>query len=153
MFSKIIGSTVVATALSLCASFASAGTVVLQAETTASGDVVFENIHGGYTGTGYVNTPNQSGAWLMFSKYYGQEPPPVANITVRYANGTSTNRPATFYVNETKFTLSFPPTGGWNVWKDVSVSTQLIWTTNEFLLTATTNGGLANIDKLTIVTP
>lgn len=150
---KAIKSTLIATSLLLCAGAASAATFVVEAETGAGGDAVFENIHGGYTGTGYINTTNAQGVSLLLFKYINIEPAPTGTVKVRYANGGTTNRPATFYVNEQFFTLQFPPTGGWNVWREATVTSPLIWSSNEFLLTATTSGGLANIDKITIVTP
>lgn len=149
---KIFKQAIIAGALTLCAGYASAATYVLQAE-NASGNVDFENIHGGYTGTGYVNTPNQQGVNILFFKFSNSETAIPATVKVRYANGGTTARPATFFVNNESFTLQCPPTGGWNVWTEVSVSSSLIWTSNEFLLEATTSQGLANIDKITIVTP
>ena len=150
---KALKLSLVATSLAFYASAASAATFVVEAETQAGGDAVFENIHGGYTGTGYINTTNATGVSLLLFKYIDIEPAPVGTVKVRYANGASSARPATFYVNEEYFTLQFPPTGGWNVWAEATVSSPLIWSSNEFLLTATSSAGLANIDKITIVTP
>jgi hypothetical protein len=152
MDTKIFKKAIAACALTLCAGYASAATYVLQAE-NASGDVVFENIHGGYTGTGYVNTPNMNGVNLLFFKHSTSETALPATVKIRYANGASTARPANIYVNNDSFTNQFAPTGGWNVWKEVTVSSWLLWTSNEFLVEATTSQGLANIDKITVVTP
>lgn len=152
MIKKLIHLAVTSCVLALFSQVAAAAQTVLQAE-NANGNVVFENIHGGYTGTGYVNTPNQQGVNLLFLMYSSVEPAVPGTIKIRYANGGNVNRPATFYVNTDMFTLQFPPTGGWNVWKDVSVSSPIIWSGNEFLLEATSNQGLANIDKITVVTP
>ncbi len=81
------------------------------------------------------------------------DPAVPGTIKVRYANGGTTNRTATFYVNNNTFTLQFPPTGAWTVWKEVSVNSSIIWSGNEFLLEAMTSEGLPNIDKITVITP
>lgn len=151
---KVIRSTLVVASLALCASAASAVTVVNQVEIVADGNVaLFENIHGGYTGSGYINTINEYDAGFMFHMYVDVEPNPTGTIKIRYANGTGSARPATLEVNSYSYTLQFPPTGGWNVWQEATVYSPLIWASNELVLWADTSAGLANIDKVTIVTP
>ncbi len=136
------------------ASTASAVTVVNEVEGVANGTVaLFENIHGGYTGSGYINTINEYGAGFLFHMYVDVEPNPAGTIRIRYANGTGSARPATLGVNSYSYTLQFPPTGGWNVWREATIYSPLIWASNELELTADTAAGLANIDKVTIVTP
>lgn len=150
---KTLKSSLIAASLVFCANAASAATFVVEAEEWTDSDALFENIHGGYTGTGYVNTLNEYGADILLFKYIDIEPAPVATIKVRYANGSSANRPADFITLQSTHSLNFPPTGGWNVWREVTFSAPLVWSSNEFWLTATSNSGLANIDKITIVTP
>lgn len=154
MFLKTIKSTLVAAALALTAGPALAATVTLQAESVGSGSAaVFENIHGGYTGTGYVNSPNTTGTELWFFRDSNIEPAVTATFKVRYANGATTSRPANFTVNNEVYWLQFPPTGGWNVWAEVTVAATLLWDMNEIVLTSLSANGLANIDRLTITTP
>lgn len=143
----------VAASLAVAAGTASAVTVVNEVEIYADGSVaLFENIHGGYTGSGYINTINEYGAGFMFHMYVDVEQNPAGTIKIRYANGGNSSRTATLGVNSYFYTVQFPPTGGWNVWREVSVFSPLIWASNEFTLHANTNDGLANIDKVTIVT-
>ncbi len=155
MFLKTFKSTIIAAALAICAGPALAATTsTLQAETVGSGSAaVFENIHGGYTGTGYVNSPNALDTELWFFKDSNIEPAVTATFKIRYANGGTTARPANFTVNNETYWLQFPPTGGWNVWAEVTVAATLIWDMNEMVLESLSTAGLANIDRLTITTP
>ena len=101
--------------------------------------------HPGFTGTGFVDTTNAVGSALEFTVAGPTEP-----LVFRYANGTTADRPATLTVNGTAAgTLSFPPTGDWANWATRSVSPALAAGTNTVRLTATTAGGLANLDSLT----
>lgn len=151
---KVLKSTVAMASLAFLATSASAFTVVNEVEGVADGSVaLFENIHGGYTGSGYINTINEYGAGFMFHMYVDVEPNPTGTIKIRYANGTNSGRTASLGVNSYWYTVQFPPTGGWNVWREATVYSPLIWASNELVLSAETSAGLANIDKVTIVTP
>jgi hypothetical protein len=103
--------------------------------------------HPGFTGTGFVDTVNAVGSAVEFSvSGAGSQP-----LVFRYANGTTADRPATLTVNGVnRGTLSFPATGDWAAWQNRTTTADLVAGTNTVRLTATTAGGLANLDSLTV---
>lgn len=104
--------------------------------------------HPGFTGTGFVDTTNAVGSAVEFTVTGPTEP-----LVFRYANGTTADRPATLTVNgATAGTLAFPPTGDWANWDTRATTAALAAGTNTVRLTATTAGGLANLDSLTVGT-
>jgi lysophospholipase L1-like esterase len=127
------------------------GAVVVQSETgTWDTGGVLETTNAGWTGTGYVNSGNAIGA-------YSEVTVNVATagshtITFRYANGTTTNRPADLSINGTvvQTAVAFNGTGAWTVWSDVTVTKTLNAGNNTIRLTATTANGCANLDKVTV---
>jgi hypothetical protein len=111
---------------------------------------VAETTNAGYTGASYVNTGNAVGA-------YSEVTVTVAtagsySIDIRYANGTTVDRPADLSINGTvvQAAVSFPGTGAWTTWSDVVVTKTLNAGNNTIRLTATTANGDANLDKVTI---
>jgi alpha-galactosidase-like CBM13-containing protein len=107
--------------------------------------------HPGFTGTGFVDTTNAVGAAVEFAvtaPAASSEP-----LAFRYANGTTTDRPATLTVNGANGgTVSFPPTGDWANWQTRTPTAALAAGSNTIRLTATTAGGLPNLDSLTVGT-
>ena len=104
----------------------------------------------GYTGTGFANTNNALNAgvrWRVNATAAG-------NYTLqwRFANGTTGNRPGSLRVNGTTLsTVALPATGAWTTWTNsASVTVALRAGANDIALVATTSGGLANIDSLTV---
>lgn len=125
--------------------------VVYQFEngTTSAGGVV-ETINAGWTGSGYINTANAIGA---FAEMIVNVPAAgTYNLTLRFANGTTIDRPADLSINgvSVQTGVSFPATGAWTTWTDLTVSKNLNAGNNTIRLTATTANGCANLDKLTI---
>ncbi|NUR73595.1 MAG: carbohydrate-binding protein [Hamadaea sp.] len=123
---------------------------VLEAEnaTFVVGCVVESNWPG-YTGTGFANCDNVTGSGVEWTVTAQQAGP--TNLTVRYANGNTTNRPAALAVNGTIVgTPVFGPTGAWSAWQSVTVQATLNAGTNVVRLTATTASGPANLDSLTV---
>jgi unsaturated rhamnogalacturonyl hydrolase len=110
---------------------------------------VVENNWPGFTGTGFANCDNVVGSgleWTVTPAAAG-----TTNLTIRYANGTTTNRPATLSVNGTTVaTPAFGPTGAWTAWQTVTVAADLTGGANTVRLVATTSNGPANIDSLTV---
>jgi pectate lyase len=112
------------------------------------GDVETEE-HSGYTGYGYANTDNDSGNGINWS----------INITTagsytfkwRYANASS-DRPARLLINSSEevSNISFPGTGAWESWSEVSVGVTLATGIKDIRLEATGGDGLANIDYLMV---
>ncbi len=126
------------------------GNTLVEAETgTLSAGGTFDSNHTGFTGTGFANTANAVGAYLDI-------PVTVASagtktLTFRYSDGTTAARPATISVNGTSHgTLNFPVTADWDTWATASISVPLTAGTNTIRVTATTAGGDANIDSVTV---
>jgi endoglucanase len=73
-------------------------------------------------------------------------------VTVRYANGTTTNRPMSLLVNGVQLPaqVDFPGTGAWTTWAVKSVHIPLAAEVNTIRLTATTVNGGPNLDKITV---
>ncbi|WP_245571532.1 carbohydrate-binding protein [Catelliglobosispora koreensis] len=112
-----------------------------QAESATISQGVVESNHAGFTGTGFVNLDNVVGSYVDFA-ITG----PCSQVTIRYANGTTTNRPMT--VNGT--TVNFPGTGAWTTWNTVSVPLSLGAGAQSVRLTSTTVNGGPNLDRITI---
>lgn len=124
-----------------------------QAENQRWNNAVIETINSGYTGTGYVNTANAANVWIEFDvfSYEGGG----YDMNMYYANGTTTNRPASIYVNgQFHTTKSFEPTGSWRTWDFTDVMVNPITLNagkNTIRFVATTSGGIANFDKIELM--
>ncbi|WP_290863326.1 CBM35 domain-containing protein [Hamadaea sp.] len=107
----------------------------------------------GYSGTGFVNTPNSAGSYVEFTVTAAQAG--QARLTFDYGNGSTADRPSTLTVNGGGSTsLAFPATGAWSLWKTQVATVSLAAGTNTIRLTATGSGGVANLDYLDVtVTP
>jgi len=108
--------------------------------------------HAGFTGTGFVNYANVAGSyveWTVPAASAGTVP-----ITIRYANGTTANRPMDITVNGTLVgnDMPFGPTGAWATWQTATVNATLQAGDNTVRATATTAGGGPNVDRLTVST-
>jgi glucose/arabinose dehydrogenase len=112
-----------------------------------SGSTVDDNF-AGYSGTGFVNTPNSAGSYVEFTVNAVRAG--NAKLALRYANGTTADRPADIAVNGTvvKSGYSFPSTSTWSAWTTTTVSVPVDAGSNKIRLTATGSGGLANTDYL-----
>jgi rhamnogalacturonan endolyase len=106
--------------------------------------------HSGFSGTGFCDTPNATGAAVQF--VVNAAGAGTATLGVRYANGTAGGRPAAVSVNGAvvQAGFAFDPTGAWNAWATRTLTAQLNPGTNTIRLAATTTGGLANIDYLEV---
>ncbi|MCT9929020.1 PQQ-dependent sugar dehydrogenase [Planotetraspora sp. A-T 1434] len=122
---------------------------VYQAEdATLSQAGVFTN-HLGYTGTGFVDYVNTTGSYVEFNVNAAAAGP--ASLTLRYANGTTIDRPLAFTVNGTAATTrSYPATANWDTWVDDTFTLNLNAGANAIRATATTANGGPNLDKLTV---
>jgi hypothetical protein len=110
-------------------------------------DGTIDSNHTGFSGTGFCNTTNAIGAAAQITVPADTAGP--ATLTIRYANGTTTNRPATVAVNGTSVaTLDFPPTGSWDTWATATTTATLNAGTNTIRLTATTANGDPNLDYI-----
>ncbi|MGW1976294.1 carbohydrate-binding protein [Streptomyces sp. NPDC001889] len=127
----------------------SGGTVRHEAEngTWTAGSTVDSN-HGGFSGTGFVNTPNATGAYVEWSVESATARD--ASVTLRYANGTADGRPMDLSVNGSVVVANRPfnGTGAWTTWADATLTVPLEAGTNTVRVTATTAGGAPNLDFL-----
>ncbi|MGW0198545.1 cellulase family glycosylhydrolase [Nonomuraea sp. NPDC003201] len=137
-------------AASLQAAPAQAATTYEAENATVSQGVVESN-HAGYSGTGFVNYDNTTGSYVEFAVDAATAGP--ATLTLRYANGTTVNRPMAIAVNGTATTRDFPGTGAWTTWQEATVTTTLNAGTNTVRATATTANGGPNLDRLVLGTP
>ena len=82
-----------------------------QAENATITSGVAESNHAGFTGTGFVNYDNATGSAVEFS--VNAAAAGSANVVLRFANGTTVNRPMDVTVNGTKVAsaLAFGGTG------------------------------------------
>ncbi|MDH2328263.1 CBM35 domain-containing protein [Cereibacter sp. SYSU M97828] len=101
----------------------------------------------GYEGSGYLDLGNDIGDRASFSVTV----PDAGSyeMTVRYANGGAADRPMAISVGGVVQTLSFPPTGGWANWAEVTVKLPLAAGTNAISL-ANTVTNAPNLDNVTI---
>ncbi|WP_329135061.1 carbohydrate-binding protein [Streptomyces sp. NBC_00670] len=103
----------------------------------------------GYSGSGFCNGTNTSGAALQFT--VNASAAGTATLGVRYANGTTTARPADISVNGTAAgSASFGGTGAWDTWATKTLTVPVKAGSNTVRLSPTTSGGLPNVDYLDV---
>ncbi|WP_285743616.1 carbohydrate-binding protein [Lentzea sp. NBRC 105346] len=123
---------------------------VYQAENATISQGVVESNHTGYTGTGFVNYDNVIGSYVQFTVNAAATGP--ATVTLRYANGTTTNRPMDITVNGTLAAdeLGFAGTSTWDNWQTATLTVNLTAGANTIRATATTVNGGPNLDQISI---
>ncbi|KOX16898.1 chemotaxis protein [Saccharothrix sp. NRRL B-16348] len=122
-----------------------------QAESATISHGLVESNHAGFTGSGFVNYDNESGAYVEFTVTAATAGP--ATLSFRYANGTTANRPVTVTVNGSAgASVAFPGTGAWSTWGTGSATASLAAGANRVRVTATTANGGPNLDRLTVDT-
>jgi len=78
-------------------------------------DGTIDSNQAGFSGTGFCNTTNAVGAFASVTVNAAAAGP--AELRFGFANGTTSDRPATLAVNGVAAgTVNFPPTGGWTNW-------------------------------------
>lgn len=105
--------------------------------------------HPGYTGTGFSNTNNETGAGIDYRVQIGISK--TYYLEIRYANGSDNSRPVSIIVDE--IAVGFVPcvpTGEWSNWNIVSFSVYLESGEHDIRLEALEEKGLSNIDYLAI---
>jgi hypothetical protein len=143
----LAGATVV-----LSPSAAQAATTRYEAETapaTCAGTI--DTNWSGYSGTGFCNGTNATGAGVQFT--VDAPASGTATVAVRFANGTTTTRPTDVVVNgSTVQSVTFAGTGAWSTWSTATVTLSVNAGSNTIRLNPTTSAGLANIDYLEVTT-
>nr|WBO79614.1 carbohydrate-binding protein [Streptomyces sp. SBE_14.2] len=105
----------------------------------------------GYSGSGFCNGTNATGAYAQFTVNAASAG--TATVHIRFANGTTTARPASLVVNGTTVqTPSFEATGAWSTWVTKSLTVNLNAGSNTIRLNPTTSGGLPNLDYIDVET-
>ncbi|MFI6318015.1 carbohydrate-binding protein [Nonomuraea sp. NPDC050556] len=120
-----------------------------EAEDAAITQGAVESNHLGYSGAGFVNFDNVVGSGLTWT--FTAPSAGTAALTLRYANGTTTNRPMSVSVNgSAPVTRDFNGTANWDTWADSTLTVPLNAGTNTVTLTATTASGGPNLDYLDV---
>ncbi|PAK27806.1 silent information regulator protein Sir2 [Streptomyces sp. alain-838] len=105
----------------------------------------------GYSGTGFCNGTNATGAHAQFT--VNAPAAGTATLRIRYANGTGTARPANILVNgSTAASAPFDGTGAWSTWATRTLTVTLRAGANTVRLTPTTSAGLPNVDYVEVET-
>lgn len=113
-------------------------------------DGTIDSNHPGYTGSGFSNTTNALSMgmeWEINVPEHGSY-----SMSLRYANGSSTNRTAELLVDGTAVVsnVAFQNTGSWSSWHTASTTVTLYTGSHRIRLQATTSEGLPNIDSLEV---
>ena len=125
---------------------AGTGATRYEAETaTISQGAVAAN-HAGYSGSGFVDYTNVAGSYLQWTVNAPSAGP--AGLSIRYANGTSANRPMDIAVNGTVVAAgrAFNPTADWDTWQTTTLTVPLVAGDNTVRATATGADGGPNVD-------
>lgn len=101
----------------------------------------------GYSGSGFCNGDNVVGAYAQFTVTAPASG--TAKLTIRFANGTTTARPAQVTVNGSAATsVSFEGTGAWGTWATKTLTVPVSSGSNTIRISPTASAGLPNIDYL-----
>ena len=129
---------------------AGSSSITIQEDTAGFCDVdgAIESEYSGWTGTGYANTTNASGNGIDYS--INILTAGTYTFTWRYASTSS--RPASLIIDgSTISSISFPSSGAFATWTTETVSGVTLTTgVKTIRLQATSSGGLANIDYMTV---
>jgi len=137
--------------VSLTALFASPDSVNYYEECDAAiGHGACESTNAGYYGGGYINFNDDSGAYAEWTNVTAVKDGAYF-CTLRYANGTAGVLPGDIYVNGEKVdVLDGSATTGWSDWTVETYIFNLKSGDNVVKIIAVTDGGLPNIDRLTV---
>jgi alpha-galactosidase len=122
-----------------------------EAEAALISQGVVESNHLNFSGTGFVNGDNVAGSYVEFS--VNAPATGTASLSIGYANGTTTNRPADISVNGSVVAAgsAFDGTGNWDTWAVKTLTAPLNAGTNTIRVTAATANGNPNLDYLDAV--
>jgi hypothetical protein len=131
---------------------ASAAPTRYEAENATLSQAMVATNHTGFSGAGFVDYTNISGSFVEFSVSAASAG--SATLSLRYANGTTTNRPMTITVNGAAIATdtAFNGTGSWDTWATKTLTATVNAGTNTVRATATTANGGPNVDFLDVDT-
>ncbi len=123
---------------------------ILEAEEAVLSQASVESIHQGYTGSGFVNYDNVAGSYVEWTINI-----PVAGsyqLSFRYANGATANRPCALRVNGTVVDpgLAFSTSGTWTNYITTNTMVDLVAGENILQITANLASGGPNMDHLRV---
>jgi glucose/arabinose dehydrogenase len=145
----VIGmATAVVAGLVVSTGAAVAAPVRYEAENATLFQCVVESNHLNFSGTGFVNCDNVTGSYVQWT--VNAPAAGTATLGIRFANGTTTDRPTDIAVNGTLVSggLSFPGTGNWDTWQTKTVTAQVNAGANTIRATGATVNGPPNLDFL-----
>jgi glucose/arabinose dehydrogenase len=133
-------------AMTVMAPASQAAAVRHEAEGATISRGVVASDHTGFSGTGFVNGDNVAGSYVEWSVNTASAG--TATIAIRYANGTTTDRPADVAVNGTVVSAAraFNGTGSWDTWATSTLTAPVNAGANTIRITATTANGNPNLD-------
>jgi rhamnogalacturonan endolyase len=113
-------------------------------------DGALESTHGGFSGTGYLNSDNAVGASIEWAIDIGAAG--TYSLEFAYANEPADDRPAEILIGGVLAAsgVTFASTASWATWSSASVDVELPVGENRIILRATSALGLANIDRLIV---
>lgn len=125
-------------------------TDIYEAENAIIYSGIFEDIHPGFSGSGYVNYNNEVGSYVEWNISV-----PVTgwyNIVFKYSNGTTVNRPMSIAVNGNieQSSMDFNPTIDWDTWTESNIYLQLNQGQNTIRATGITSNGGPNVDYIQV---
>ncbi len=104
----------------------------------------------GYSGTGFCNGDNSTGAYAQFT--IDASSAGTSTVGIRFANGAAGARPADLVVNgSTVQGVTFDNTGSWTGWTTKTVVMPVQAGSNTIRLNPTTATGLPNLDYLDLM--
>jgi len=110
-----------------------------------------DNNNTGFTGAGFINTPNSNGQGITYQICIPQNG--TYSLVWRYAHGATDVRSAQVMVDGVVSIsgLAFPSSGSWNTWSfSAPVNVNLTAGTRLIRLQSINSGGLVNIDRIEI---
>ncbi|MFF5212347.1 chondroitinase-B domain-containing protein [Streptosporangium sp. NPDC000396] len=121
-----------------------------EAEQATLSQAVVDDRHTGFSGTGFVDYAGAAGGYVEFTVTAAA--PGNADLVVRYANAAPADRPLDITVNGSTVAARSPfaSTGAWTTWREVTVKAPLKAGSNKVRLTAATEVGGPNLDRLTV---
>jgi hypothetical protein len=115
----------------------------------ATCDGTIDSNHSGFSGSGFCNAGNTTGAAVEFT--VSSTTAKSAALQLRFANGGAGSRSADVLVNGTRVqSASFEPTGGWSTWASKTLTADLRAGSNTVRFTSTNSTGLPNVDFLDV---
>lgn len=109
---------------------------------------IIEATNEGFSGTGYVNFDNLTGSSVEFPVYIFSEG--ELNATITFANGSTTSRTISIFVNDLQVinSLDFASTGNWTTWDKKSLKLALNQGINLIKFVSISSDGGPNIDNV-----